>query len=176
MFVQAILRIEKNTRKFAQRNIPTIIMVHIRECVIIIIQVENTAANEKADEVTSTTPELATPSITVPPPTTPTIIRPKAEPKPAAESTVSDNVVSCVFKENGLSRIITCVCHHKCVVTCVSIHQVTSLLLTDLLTDTTSQHDSHVFDHNCDICLGKKIDTTKQPIAATPDECVLFVY
>lgn len=31
-----------------------------------------------------------------------------------------------------------------------------STLLSDLLTDTTSQHGSHVFDYNCGICLGKK--------------------
>ena len=31
-----------------------------------------------------------------------------------------------------------------------------SSLLTDILTNTTSQHGSHVFDQNCDVCLGKK--------------------
>ena len=46
-------------------------------------------------------------------------------------------------------------------------------ILTDILTDTTSQHGSHVFDQNCDICTGKKKTTEKESLpevkTLTPD-------
>lgn len=82
--------------------------------------------NDKADEVSSTTPE-------VPPGDVKTAIKPLT---PVVRSDKEK------LETNRLKDI--------------NIKESSNTVILPILTDTTSQHGSHVFDQNCDICLGKK--------------------